>query len=61
FEVPAATLVDAALHYDWKNMKFQLNASNLFDKQYVSTCFNREFGCFYGEGRKITGSMKYRW
>jgi iron complex outermembrane recepter protein len=61
FQVPAATLVDAALHYDWKNMKFQLNASNLFDKQYVSTCFNADFGCFYGEGRKVTGSMKYRW
>jgi iron complex outermembrane recepter protein len=42
-------------------MKFQLNASNLFDKTYVSTCFDRSFGCFYGEGRKITGSMKYRW
>ncbi|WP_292407113.1 TonB-dependent siderophore receptor [Mesorhizobium sp.] len=61
FQVPAATLVDAALHYDWKNMKFQLNASNLFDKTYVSTCYNRSSGCFYGEGRKITGSMKYRW
>jgi iron complex outermembrane receptor protein len=61
FEVPSATLVDAAIHYDWKNMKFQLSASNLFDKQYVSSCFDRNFGCFYGEGRKITGSMRYRW
>jgi iron complex outermembrane receptor protein len=61
FEVPSATLVDAAIHYDWKNMKFQLNASNLFDKTYVATCYARSSGCFYGEGRKITGSMKYRW
>ncbi|MEI5676955.1 TonB-dependent siderophore receptor [Mesorhizobium sp. CGMCC 1.15528] len=61
FEVPAATLVDAAVHYDWKNMKFQLNASNLFDKQYVTSCYSRSSGCFYGEGRKITGSVKYRW
>lgn len=61
FKVPSATLVDAAIHYDWKNMKFQLNASNLFDKQYVASCFNRTSGCFYGEGRKITGSVKYRW
>jgi iron complex outermembrane receptor protein len=61
FEVPSATLVDTAIHYDWKNMKFQLNASNLFDKQYVASCFDYNFGCFYGEGRKITGSMKYRW
>jgi iron complex outermembrane recepter protein len=61
FEVPSATLVDAAIHYDWRNMKFQLNASNLFDKQYVASCFDYNFGCFYGEGRKITGSMKYRW
>ncbi|WP_244491015.1 TonB-dependent siderophore receptor [Paramesorhizobium deserti] len=61
FEVPSATLFDAAIHYDWKNMKFQLNASNLFDKQYVATCYSRSSGCFYGEGRKITGSIKYRW
>jgi iron complex outermembrane receptor protein len=61
FEVPSATLVDAAVHYDWKNMKFQLNASNLFDKTYVATCYVRSSGCFYGEGRKITGSLKYRW
>ena len=61
FKVASATLADAAIHYDWKNMKFQLNASNLFDKQYVASCYNRGSGCFYGEGRKISGSIKYRW
>lgn len=61
FKVPAVTLFDAAISYNWKDLQFQLNASNLFDKKYVASCFNESYGCFYGEGRKLTGSMKYHW
>ncbi|WP_159588355.1 TonB-dependent siderophore receptor [Chelativorans xinjiangense] len=61
FKVPAATLVDAAVHYDWKDFQFKLNVSNLFDKKYVATCYAESNGCFYGESRKISGSVKYRW
>jgi iron complex outermembrane recepter protein len=50
FKVPAVTLVDAAISYNWKNMQLQVSASNLFDKTYVASCFNETFGCFYGEG-----------
>ena len=58
FEVPAATLVDATLHYDWSNFRFQLNASNLFDKQYIASCSYADAGCYPGEGRKIAGSLR---
>lgn len=61
FTVPAVTLFDAALYYEWENLKFQLNATNLFDKQYIASCSNADAGCYPGEGRKIAGSMKYRW
>ncbi|SFT57233.1 TonB-dependent siderophore receptor [Mesorhizobium sp. YR577] len=61
FKVPGATLVDAAVRYDWNSVRLQLNASNLFDKKYVASCFSESFGCFYGEGRKVTGTMTYRW
>ncbi|BCH21112.1 TonB-dependent siderophore receptor [Mesorhizobium sp. L-8-3] len=61
FKVPAVTLVDAALHYDWRDFQFKLAASNLFDEEYVASCFSEAFGCFYGETRKVTGSVKYRW
>lgn len=61
FKVPAVTLVDAAVHYDWRDFQFKLAANNLFDKEYVASCFSEAFGCFYGETRKVTGSVKYRW
>ena len=61
FKVPAVTLVDAAVHYDWKSYGLQLNVSNLFDKEYVASCSTADFGCYYGESRKIAGSMKVRW
>ncbi|TIM60572.1 MAG: TonB-dependent receptor, partial [Mesorhizobium sp.] len=46
FKVPAVTLVDAALHYEWRNAELNLNVSNLFDKRYVASCFAESFGCF---------------
>lgn len=62
-KTPDVTLVDAVLHYDWKNFRAQLNAKNLFDKEYVSGCFTRggsDF-CTFGQTRTITGSIAYRW
>ncbi|OWK22766.1 hypothetical protein AJ87_45235 [Rhizobium yanglingense] len=61
FKVPRVTLVDLAANYQWKDYEFQLNVSNLFDKRYVASCFSQTAGCFFGEGRKIVGSVKYRW
>ncbi len=61
FKVPSATLVDASVHYAWKDLDFKLNVTNLFDKRYVASCFDESFGCFYGEGRRVTGTVKYSW
>ncbi len=61
FDVPDATLFDAAIHYDWRDLRFQVNASNLFDRTYVASCYDAGFGCFYGEGRKVVGTVRYRW
>ncbi|WP_342238689.1 TonB-dependent siderophore receptor [Inquilinus sp. OTU3971] len=61
FDVPDATLFDAAIHYDWRDLRFQINASNLFDRTYVASCYDAGFGCFYGEGRKVVGTVRYRW
>lgn len=38
-------------------MKLQINATNLLDevKQVCTTGF-----CYYGEGRKVVGSIRYR-
>ncbi|MCF3643181.1 TonB-dependent siderophore receptor [Rhizobium sp. TRM95111] len=61
FKVPSVTLVDLAANYTYENYEFQLNVSNLFDKRYVASCFSESAGCFFGEGRKIVGTVKYRW
>jgi iron complex outermembrane receptor protein len=61
FKVPSVVLADAAVHYTWQNATLSLNVSNLFDKRYVASCFASGFGCFYGEGRRINGSVKYTW
>ncbi|MET0430140.1 MAG: TonB-dependent siderophore receptor, partial [Microvirga sp.] len=61
FKVPAATVLDAALSYKRANYEVALNASNLFDKEYVASCGNREFYCFYAEGRRLTAKATIRW
>jgi iron complex outermembrane recepter protein len=65
--IPGYTLFDAAVHYDlsyldprWRGVKLAINATNLFDKYYVSTCQTLN-SCFLGAGRTVTGSIRYTW
>lgn len=57
-EVPSYTLYDAMASYTWNDLKLQLNASNLTDKEYVSSC---DYNCWYGERRNVTASLTYSW
>ncbi len=68
--MPSYTLVDAALHYDLvnldprlKGMRFSVNATNLFDKVYVSECAVQALdnACVYGLRRQVLASLRYRW
>jgi iron complex outermembrane recepter protein len=68
FFVPAVTIYDAALHYDFAYMRPELkgwtarvNANNLFDKEYVAACFTLSNGCFWGARRSVVGTVKYAW
>ncbi|GGD03043.1 TonB-dependent receptor [Aureimonas glaciei] len=61
FKVPGATVFDAVVSYEKDNYALSVNASNLFDKEYVASCGNRDFYCFAGEGRRITGKATFRW
>jgi iron complex outermembrane recepter protein len=65
-DVPAVTLFDAAVHYDFsalgpqfKGYFLQVNASNLFDKTYVAMC--QDNGCEYGLRRNVIATLRYRW
>ena len=53
------TVADAEIHYDLEGWRLGLNASNLFDKQYVKCTGTTS--CTWGTGRTIIGSLKYRW
>jgi iron complex outermembrane receptor protein len=68
FKVPAVTLFDAAIRYDfgkkWPDLKGltgALNAQNLFDKAYVQACTNGMIFCYYGAARTVTASLSYKW
>ncbi|WP_456685319.1 TonB-dependent siderophore receptor [Bradyrhizobium sp. P5_C11_2] len=66
FYVPDVTLFDAALHYDFsalgplfKGYSAQVNATNIFDKTYVTLC--QDIGCYYGLRRNVIATLRYRW
>lgn len=58
--VPSYTLGDAAVHYEWDNWRLALNVANIADKTYVASCSSLT-ACFYGDRRRITGSVSYKW
>ncbi|MBB4004736.1 TonB-dependent siderophore receptor [Aurantimonas endophytica] len=65
--ISSYTLVDAVANYDLGYLDARLegadiavNASNLFDKDYVSTC-NDLATCYYGNGRQVFGTLRYKW
>ncbi|MCK8783162.1 TonB-dependent siderophore receptor [Roseomonas sp. NAR14] len=67
--VPSVTLFDASLRYSLSalnlgpqldRVSMQVNASNLFDKQYVASCGSLS-SCFWGLRRTVIGSLVYRW
>jgi iron complex outermembrane receptor protein len=60
FYAPAYTLVDAMIRYEIDNWRFSVNASNLFDKQYIAGCSSM-VQCNAGRGRTVIGKVSYRW
>ena len=67
---PSYTVFDALLSYDLAKMsprldglKLQVNASNLFDKRYLTSCY-LDFAsdwCWYGSRRTVQGTISYKW
>jgi iron complex outermembrane receptor protein len=58
--VAAYTLVDAAVSYKvTPDVMFAVNATNLFDRKYVASSY---LGTeYYGDRRKVVGTLKYSW
>lgn len=53
-------LFDAAIHYERDGWRAALNIQNAGDRRFVSSC-STATACFYGEQRRITASLGYRW
>jgi iron complex outermembrane receptor protein len=56
FKSDSVTMYDAILHYDTRDWRFAVNASNFTDKIFVDRCSSTA-NCFYGTRRLITGSV----
>lgn len=55
-------LVDAALSYEvFDNTTLQVNATNIFDKRYISSVDTFTNTAYYGDGRTIKATLKYTW
>ncbi|MCY1263414.1 TonB-dependent siderophore receptor [Metapseudomonas sp. CR1201] len=59
------TVYDASVHYDLgrlnsslRGVSVALDAKNLFNKEYLSTCDG--YWCYYGDERSVIGSVNYR-
>lgn len=60
-KVPNYTLFDATVHYDFGNgLRASISGVNLGDKRFVSACQDLN-NCYYGESRRILGSLSYKW
>ncbi|MCY1240177.1 Ferrichrome outer membrane transporter/phage receptor [compost metagenome] len=60
------TVYDAAVRYDLgrldgslQGLSVAVNANNVFDKEYISTCDG--FYCYYGDRRNVVASVDYKW
>ena len=57
-EVPSYTLFDASVRYLWRQMEFQVSATNLTDETYVAVCTSASY-CNYGSARKIISTVRF--
>lgn len=67
FKVQSFFLVDATLRYDLgraasqlKGAEVYVNAQNLFNKEYVASCYYGSW-CAFGYGRQVFAGMNYHW
>jgi iron complex outermembrane recepter protein len=58
--VPSVVLGDATVHYEWQNWRAALNVINVADTIYVANCSSAT-ACFYGDRRRATASLSYKW
>jgi iron complex outermembrane receptor protein len=65
---PSYTLFDALIRYDLgkisprlANIEVAVNATNLFDKKYLTSCYTTYGWCWYGNRRTVQGTLGFHW
>ncbi|KWF92484.1 TonB-dependent siderophore receptor [Burkholderia cepacia] len=58
--VSSVTLFDAGVHYDTRNWRFAVNATNLANRHYISGCQSVNV-CVFGTDRTVIATAKYNW
>jgi iron complex outermembrane receptor protein len=68
YNTPSYTLVDALLRYNLAKVSPALsgvtlgvNATNVFDKKYLTSCFANYAWCWYGNRRTVQGTIGFSW
>jgi iron complex outermembrane receptor protein len=60
--LPSRTVFDAALGYKFtENLALSVNATNLFDKKYVSHVDSFSGTAYYGDRRTVKATLRYTW
>jgi iron complex outermembrane receptor protein len=67
-DTPSVTLFDALARLDMgrvndrlEGMTVSINATNIFDKKYITTCYLDYAWCWYGNRRTVQGTIGFRW
>ncbi|CAN5419059.1 TonB-dependent siderophore receptor [soil metagenome] len=65
---PGFTVFDGLIRYDLggasqrlEGLALSVNAANLLDKKYVTTCYLDYQWCWYGNRRTVQGTLSYKW
>jgi iron complex outermembrane receptor protein len=68
YNTPAYTVFDGLLRYDlagWSRslagVKVGVNATNILDKKYLTSCFANYGWCWYGNRRTVEGTIGFSW
>ena len=59
-KVPDRTVGDFTVHFERAGWRAAFNVNNFTDERYVSGCAGTT-SCFYGDRRRFTGSLSYKW
>lgn len=61
-ELPARTVFDAAINYKIRdNLALSVNATNLFDKEYITSVDDFSRTAYYGDRRTVRATLRATW